>query len=116
MPSGFGNDHFGPPPWIYLPVILVGGFILYQFIRVIGHKVKNANSPVLSRQARVVAKRTHVWGDNSHTSYFATFEFPDGGREELEVPTTQFGYLVEGDEGTVHSQGTDFKGFDRVRR
>ncbi|HLN64789.1 MAG TPA: DUF2500 domain-containing protein [Symbiobacteriaceae bacterium] len=114
----FGHDPFGgPPPIIFLPFLLVGGVILYLIARIIVHNANNASAPRLSRQARVVAKRQHVWGhNNARTTYYATFEFPDGAREELEVPAEQFGYLVEGDEGTVDSQGTWFKGFDRRPR
>ena len=112
----FGSDSFGPPPIIFLPFLLVGGFILFMIARMLFQNAKNASAPLLSREARVVTKRQHVWGDHSRTTYYATFEFPDGAREELEVPTQQFGYLVEGDEGTVHSQGTWFKGFDRRPR
>ncbi|WP_158501922.1 DUF2500 domain-containing protein [Vitiosangium sp. GDMCC 1.1324] len=77
--------------------------------------VRNLRSPVLSRPGRVVAKREQVsatrdWGT---TVYFVTFEFPDGSREEFRVLPNVHGLLAEGDQGTLVSQGTWFKGFER---
>lgn len=74
---------------------------------------KNNNSPRLTSTATVVTKRTRVWGDHSHTDYYATFQFESGDRLELEVPHNQFGYLVEGDQGKLSFQGTRFLSFER---
>jgi hypothetical protein len=53
-------------------------------------------------------------GDSSaSTSYYATFEFEDRNRLELGVGREQFGYIVEGDQGTLTYQGTRFKDFSR---
>jgi hypothetical protein len=48
------------------------------------------------------------------TSYFATFEFEDGPRLELEIPQNKIGYLAEGDVGGLTFQGTWFRGFRRM--
>ena len=74
---------------------------------------KNNASPRLTSEATVVSKRTHVWGDHAHTTYFATFQFESGDRLELEIPRDRFGYLVEGDHGKLHFQGTRFLDFER---
>ena len=74
---------------------------------------KNNASPRLTSEATVVSKRTHVWGDHSRTTYFATFQFESGDRLELEIPRDRFGYLVEGDNGKLHFQGTRFLDFER---
>ena len=74
---------------------------------------KNNASPRLTSEATVVTKRTHVWGDHSRTTYFATFQFESGDRLELEIPRDRFGYLVEGDRGKLHFQGTRFLDFQR---
>lgn len=74
---------------------------------------KNNASPRLTSEATVVSKRTHVWGDHSRTTYFATFQFESGDRLELEIPRDRFGYLVEGDHGKLHFQGTRFLDFER---
>ena len=74
---------------------------------------KNDAAPRLSSEATVVTKRTHVRGDHAHTTYFATFQFESGDRLELEIPRDRFGYLVEGDKGKLHFQGTRFLDFER---
>ena len=74
---------------------------------------KNNAAPRLSSEATVVTKRTHVWGDHSRTTYVATFQFESGDRLELEIPRDRFGYLVEGDSGKLHFQGTRFLDFER---
>ena len=74
---------------------------------------KNNNSPRITSQATVVTKRTNVWGDHSHTNYYATFQFASGDRLELQIPHDRFGYLVEGDRGKLYFQGTRFLDFQR---
>lgn len=76
---------------------------------------KNRVSPLLSRNVRVVAKRQHVSGSQyaTGTRYYVTFEFTDGSREEFSVTGGVYGQIAEGDRGTLHSQGTWYKGFDR---
>ena len=92
----------------------IGGFAIYTICKNISHSRKNDNSPRLMVEATVVAKRTHVWGDHSHTDYYTTFQVASGDRMELEVPSSQFGYLVEGDRGKLTFQGTRFLGFERM--
>lgn len=103
-----------------IPVIVIGMFV-FVIGSIIFRTVSNLSSPVLVRDARVVAKRQHTSGHHHHgthhhhssTSYYVTFEFPDGQREELQTSASQFGMLAEGDEGVLRSQGTWFKGFER---
>lgn len=52
-------------------------------------------------------------GTRTHTDYYATFEVESGDRMELAVASDEFGYLAEGDMGTLTFQGTDFLGFAR---
>ena len=47
------------------------------------------------------------------TRYFATFEVESGDRMELTVPENEYGYLIEGDEGTLTFQGNLFLSFTR---
>jgi hypothetical protein len=72
-------------------------------------------SPRVTSEATVVTKRSHVWGDHSHTDYYATFQFPSGDRLEMKIPHNQFGYLVEGDKGRLTFQGTRFVDFERIQ-
>lgn len=84
---------------------------------------KNNHSPRLTVTATVVAKRTdvthhHHAGDHHHhhssTHYYVTFQVESGDRIELYVPATEYGYLVEGDQGNLSFQGTRFLGFERT--
>jgi hypothetical protein len=47
------------------------------------------------------------------TSYYATFEFDTGDRQELHIPRQDFGMLSEGDAGMLTFQGTRFLSFER---
>ena len=101
-------------PILFLAVFgLAFGTIISTLAK--GHKQnrKNDAAPRVSSEATVVTKRTHVWGDHSRTTYFATFQFESGDRLELEIPRDRFGYLVEGDNGKLHFQGTRFLDFER---
>ena len=112
MLGGFGM--FGIMS-IMFPIVwlTIFGFIIYTVAKKIKQSRKNDNSPRLTVEAEVIAKRTHVWGDHSHTNYYATFQFESGDRMELEVPYDKIGYLVEGDKGQLTFQGTRFLDFQR---
>ena len=93
---------------------LVFGLIISTLLKSAKQNHQNNNSPRITSEATVVTKRTKVWGDHSHTVYFATFQFESGDRLELEIPHNQFGYLVEGDKGKLTFQGTRFLEFQRM--
>jgi hypothetical protein len=109
-------------PIIFLFVL---SMILLQIFR--GLKQWNANNkqPILTVDAKIVTKRTHVSRHaHSHqnhvhhhtsTKYFMTFEFESTDRLELMVNDTEYGQLVEGDTGKLTFQGTRFLGFDRKK-
>ena len=113
---------------IAFPIIFVGifvlsfGIVIANFVREILQWNKNNRSPRLTVEAKVVAKRTHVSHrrSSSHsvrrsvTSYFATFEVESGDRFELALAATEYGMLVEGDQGRLSFQGTRFLGFERT--
>ena len=113
-----------------IPIIVVCTFVLvFVFIIVVAIRggsewSKNNNSPVLTVQARVVAKRTAFgrypynnsdihYNYSSYTTYYTTFEVESGDRMELRMPGNEYGLLVEGDEGKLTFQGNRFKGFER---
>ena len=113
MHPGFGL--FGAFPFMFFAVFALVTFIIGgTIVQSLKQKHKNDNSPRVTSEATVVTKRTHVWGDHSHTDYYATFQFASGDRLELEVPHNQFGYLVEGDHGSLTFQGTRFLDFKRT--
>ncbi len=93
-------------------------------VKGIGTWHKNNNSPRLTVQAAVVAKRqntdVHHHSNNNggmHTStsthYYVTFQFDSGDRLELHVPGREYGMMAEGDVGDLTFQGTRYLGFDR---
>lgn len=101
-------------PIMFIAVFgIIFGSIVSSLVKNRKQERKNDASPRLSSEATVVTKRTHVWGDHSRTTYFATFQFESGDRLELEIPRDRFGYLVEGDRGKLHFQGTRFLDFER---
>ena len=101
-------------PLLFLGMFgLVFGMIVSTLLKSRKQERKNDASPRLSSDATVVTKRTHVWGDHSRTDYYATFQFESGDRLELKIPRDRFGYLVEGDKGKLHFQGTRFLDFER---
>lgn len=48
-----------------------------------------------------------------HQTHFVTFQQSGGERFELEVPASEYGLLVVGDQGTVSMKGTRYLGFAR---
>lgn len=101
---------------IVVALLVVGGFI-FVIANIVATSVRNRQQPLLTRPARVVGKRLETSGGSGDSSastwYYLTFEFPDGSREEFGVSGQEYGLLVEGDYGTLRSQGSWFKGFHR---
>ena len=111
---------------------LIFGLILVVFVVVIVSGIsrwtKNNQSPVLTVNAAVVAKRTDVSRNisntndntdmltNSTTWYYATFQVESGDRIELAVNGKEYGLLAENDSGRLTFQGTRYLGFERARQ
>ena len=81
---------------------------------------KNNQSPRLTVFATVVAKRDHVsvhhhdHHRHTNTRYFVTFQVNSGDRMELQLSGSEYGMLIEGDQGQLTFQGTRFLSFERV--
>lgn len=109
---------FFPIIFVLMFALVLGVFIM-SFVRGISEWNSNNKSPRLSVPAKVVAKRDHVrhTNRNGHVSrsstYYVTFEFESTDRLELNVPSSEFGMLVEGDTGTLSFQGTRYLSFER---
>lgn len=116
MPKAFAIFFFLMLGIIACVFIAVLSAIVRQSSRNRAVQRANAASPQLNRPARVVSKRAGVTGNenSTRTSYFATFEFPGGAREEFPLEGQQYGLLSEGDTGTLTSQGTWFQSFTRT--
>lgn len=102
-------------------IVLVS--ILAQTIRNVARWRKNNQSPRLTVNAKIVAKRQEITrfrrGRNdvsdtgASTTYFVTFEVESGDRMELCMKGADYGMLVEGDGGRLTFQGTRFLSFER---
>lgn len=117
---GFGMFQF---MFTLVFVIVIGTFIVTA-VKGISQWNKNNNSPRLTVPALVVAKRTNVsrhrhGGANGHhhyhtsTTYYVTFQVESGDRMELHVDGSEYGMLIEGDQGNLTFQGTRYLGFER---
>jgi uncharacterized membrane protein len=106
-----------------LVFFLVIGVFIFVLVKGIGQWNKNNNSPRLTVDAAIVAKRQHTshhhHGTDMHmhhhsSSYYVTFQVESGDRMELHVPGNQYGLLIEGDRGKLTFQGTRFLSFQRM--
>ena len=118
------NMMFGMSQIIFF---LVFGIIIVTLIRSLLEWNKNNNSPKIAVEAKVVAKtvnisRSHHHHHNTHmhthtttsSTYYITFEFETGDRMELHVPRSEYGMIVEGDQGKLTFQGTRYISFERT--
>ncbi|WP_455718803.1 DUF2500 domain-containing protein [Anaerosporobacter sp.] len=125
---GQGNDLFFNSFIVIFFIIfaLILGLFVVGILGGIKQWKINNNSPVLTVEAKIVAKRMKVrssssslnddntmFTNSSSTDYYITFEFESGDRLEFEVPGDEYGILVEGDLGKLTFQGTRYKGFTR---
>lgn len=121
---GMGFNFFGIFSFMFsLVFLLVMGVFVFVFAKGISQWNKNNNSPRLTVDATIVAKRNHTTrhhhGTDMHmhhtsSTYYVTFQVASGDRMELMVPGNQFGLLIEGDQGKLTFQGTRFLSFERV--
>jgi len=119
---GFMFDIF-PVFFIIIFVVVIGGFVVMA-VKGLGQWNQNNQSPVLTVEAVVAAKRTnhstHMQqvGDmnvpTTDTTYYVTFEVQSGSRLEFHVKGREYGQLREGDRGMLTFQGTRYQGFERM--
>ena len=114
--------------------LLVFGLVICMFLVIfvkgIGEWSKNNQSPRLTVDAELVAKRinisrhhhVHAGGagvnhghhTSTSTSYYVTFQVESGDRMEFHINGGEYGLLVEGDRGKLSFQGTRYLGFERI--
>ena len=122
---GFGFDlMFTLIPILSLLIFgLVFGVIIASLVRRGKQWHRNNNSPRLTVDAKVLAKRHDVSRRRSagehrhyhyHNTYFVTFEVSSGDRMELQLQGHEYGLLIEGDTGKLTFQGTRYLGFERT--
>lgn len=115
--------------YIVTIIVVIGFLIVFVLVAINLYKAckikkKNDNSPRITVTSKVVSKRTDISYYNSgvnsdfndrrtSTKYYAAFEVESGDRMELEMSGSDFGILVEGDEGRLTFQGTRYISFER---
>ena len=104
----------------FLIFALVLCLFIVMIVRGVSQWHRNNNSPRLTVEATVVAKRIavshhHHGGETHHmttsTRYYVTFQVESGDRMEFSASGREYGLLVEGDTGRLTFQGTRYLGF-----
>ncbi|WP_425447365.1 DUF2500 domain-containing protein [Dethiothermospora halolimnae] len=114
----------GLPPFFGIIFMMIIIIVIINIVKGVSEWHNNNQQPVLTVDAKVVSKRSHV-SRHSHnhdghvhntrsTTYYITFEFDSNDRVELKVPSNKYGYIVEGDKGKLTFQGTRFHDFKRI--
>ena len=98
---------------------IIAIFIAICIVVSIVQAVVNLNSPVISREARIVRKyedegMRDEHGRRTHWGYYVVFEFSNGQRQRFRVNSWQYFQLSRGTTGVLQSQGSWYKGFDKV--
>ena len=99
--------------------VIVIGTITFTIGRSAREHFRNNSMEEVTIPARIITKRTHVWGGHGNTSastgYYVTFEDDQGNRAEFSVGSSLYGMYAEGDTGMLTHQGTRFLHFERDR-
>lgn len=107
---------------VLIPIIVTAIFVVV-FVKILSTHSKNKNSPKLTVDAEVVAKRERLSRNMHHseshfdtmsTWYYITFQVESGDRMELSVSEYDYGMIIEGDRGKLTFQGTNFISFERT--
>ena len=104
------------PIFIGVIFVIVISIIFISAVKGISQWSQNNQSPTLNVRAKVLGKRTSVKGGGetrAYSHYYITFGVESGDRMELKVKDSDYGMLVEGDEGELTFQGTRYLGFER---
>lgn len=136
MERGTGMEMFfwngGFEAMFMIVFLLIIGMFVVMLVKGIGEWGRNNQSPRLTVEAVLIAKRTNVSYHHHHhpnagditgshgfhtsssasTSYYVTFEVESGDRMEFSVSGRDYGMLVEGDQGRLSFQGTRYLGFE----
>ena len=119
--TGFGMEFQLFEVMFFLIFFLILGMFLFMIVKGLSTWNKNNQSPRLTVDATVVAKRTDVTHHHGNdmathsTWYYATFQVESGDRMEFSVTGIEYGMLAEGDTGKLSFQGTRYLSFERER-
>lgn len=118
--SGFENIMFSIAPiFIAIVFLIVIGTIFFRIGSSTKEYFRNNSMEEVTIPARIISKRTHVWGGHGNTSastsYYITFEDEQGNRAEFSVSSKLYSMHAEGDKGMLTHQGSRFLHFERDR-
>lgn len=137
MTGGFTTMFSLVAVFIALIAVAIVATIIVGVVRSARQGMANNAAPEVTAQARIVDKRVQLSGGGTTHSgptisgdgtilnsgmstsspvneeHFVTFEQAGGERFELKVPSSDYGLLVVGDQGTVTMKGTRYLGFQR---
>lgn len=124
--GGFTSIMFHVIPFFMILIfIMMISIILYHCIAGLSQKKKNDESPVLTVDAVLVAKRedvrthhrqnmmTNLPDTTSSTTYYLTFEVASGDRMEFKVSGIEYGMMAQRDQGRLTFQGKRYLSFER---
>jgi ABC-type multidrug transport system fused ATPase/permease subunit len=129
----FGNEPFFMTPSFFsiffiIVFLLIIGVILFTIISGLTEWTKNNSKPIVTSQVKVVSKRqkqhVHRHGTANRnissrttmsTTYYITFEFESGDRQEFKISDKEFGLISENDIGKLRFQGTRYLEFEREK-
>lgn len=109
--------------------LIVVATIVISIVKGLQTWKKNNESPRLSVEAVVAAKRAevhtfhqpnagdatgiHGYTTTTNTTYYVCFQFETGDRLELRVSGREYGMIAEGDRGKLTFQGSRYLDFER---
>uniref|UniRef100_UPI003561C6E9 DUF2500 domain-containing protein n=1 Tax=Lutispora sp. TaxID=2828727 RepID=UPI003561C6E9 len=104
--SPFDNFMFNAVPIIIMVFfVIITGVILIGIGTGIRENIRNRKMEEVTIPARIITKRTHVWGghgnSSAHTRYYLTFEDENGERTEFSVSGSFYSMHAEGDTGML---------------
>lgn len=106
------------PPLALVPLATVG-LVLFNLGSTWIKSARFERQPLSRRTAMVVSTRTKITGggrdQGTSTHYYATLQFPDGERRELEALEHVVGAVAPGDLGVAYGKGSYLVEFRRVQ-
>jgi hypothetical protein len=99
----------------FVVLLAIVGIAAYFVKKALAEQLANDAAPIVKARATVMRKRVEVTGsgNSAKSQCRALFDVEDHGRVELPIPGDEYGFLNEGDTGTLTYQRLRYKGFAR---
>jgi len=101
-----------------LSLVILGSIVAvvaFFIKKALAEQLANDDAPVVKVPATVMRKRVEVTGSGKSAKSHcrALFQLEGGEKVELPIPGDEYGFLNEGDTGTLTYQRLRYKGFAR---